>query len=347
MHCKMFLTQVVRSLALGLTVGLTLTSTGCKMGSWSSPSWMAWGKKDAPSTAGIASTKPSTSLPSSTATPKPTTSVAVSTPGSTTTTPSTTATASNTATPAYPTTSQAYAYPTQPASGYQPTGGGEVAPAAGYSAGPYAMSSGQNVGAQQSPYAPSYQGGYGAAPAAAEAPAPQAQTWNSTPTYTADQRSAYGAAEQSPYSSPAYGAAPQYTTPINNPPAAPATGYNQGGYSSGGYDNSGYAPAAPAPGNHGQPQYQPAPGGYETQPTESAPPAYPNTAPAGAAPPSYGASNNAQPSASPGGYQPALPPALASDPNGGYRPGSTGRSLNEGSSTVTASGSASYGNVYR
>jgi len=297
MHCTLSRTRIVRSLALGLTVATALTTTGCKVGgwgasSWTSPGWLSWGKKAPPSTAGIAATKPSTTLPSSTASPSPTTSVAAATPGatSTTTTPST-PNATSTAAAAYPTTPQAFAYPTQPAAAYQTAGAtNTVAPTGGYSAGPYSMTSGQTPTAQQSPYAQSYQaGGYGATAAAtpsgytggsaggyANSPAPT--TWNTTPAYTADQSSsAYGATEASPYSSPAsaYGAGAM-TTPAAYQQSAPPTysngsdtsGYNQtpGSYNQGGY-NPGYTPAA-APPAYSQPQSYLTPaasGGYEGQ----------------------------------------------------------------------------------
>jgi len=218
------------------------------------------------------------------------------------------------------------------------------------------MTSGQSPAAQQSPYAQSYQGGSGAATASTAS----GNSWNSTPAYTADQRSsAYGAADASPYAAPqgsAYGAAAA-TTPVNyQQNAQPATNYgaDQGGYNQGGYTpgstnqggyNPGYSPAA-APSNYGQPQSYQAPAGasaYEGQHASAAEPSgYPNVG--------FPAAYNSTPAAPPAAagtnsYRPALPASLAGE-SAGYRPGSTGRPVG-GDTGTTASGSASYGNVYQ
>lgn len=355
-------------LATCLALGLIVSSTGCKMPWGSSSSWspssLVWNpmkmwKSDAPPPASslAATSKPSTQIP----TPGPTGSVGART--------ATTPAANNWATAAppvhtsngyggatanatastYPGTAHANGYPTQPATSYgSPNQPGQVAPAAGYGAGQYGMTASPAGGAAAGGYQPTY--------TASAQPAYQTNPYS---TSTQPAAGGYQSPAAGGYQAPAAGGyQPTYNTPAYTPPADNGGGYNTGAYNpaysqpSGGYQQPAYSqPAAqPASGGYNPSSYQ---GGYNTGASTQEPAAANNYAAANngydAAP--AAAASSATPAA--GNYataytqptdanrpatgmevsgvttgSPAVPASLATI--GGYRPGSTGRTVDNG-----------------
>jgi hypothetical protein len=148
----------------------------------------------------------------------------------------------------------------------------------------------------------------------------------------------YGAGETSPYSAPTAPAAYQNPAP--------------GGYTPAGY-NPGYSPSGNAPSSYGQPQSyqqdyrQPSPtGGYEGQHVSNVEATgYQAGSTNVAAPGVYGTASSVGVANDP--YRPAMPAGLAD--GSGYRPGSTGRTVETGPvAGTTATGTVATGSsIYR
>jgi len=211
---------------------LTLAASGCQnagLSKLSRPSWLAW-KRDKSTSTTLASTSPSTTLPSATATPKPpvVSGIAASTPGS----------AGGYAGPQYPPqTGSNVAYPA-------PTGGSPGA--TGYPTGPYPTGVAPAV-------APTANGGY--TPPWSGATGPQKGFYSGNPNssatvnpggvYAADRRyngadSRYNGADSRYNGAPGAANRSRYDTPYPpNPPAGSPPPYG------------GYAPPAVSPATDG------------------------------------------------------------------------------------------------
>lgn len=370
-------------------VALSMT-TGCKTGGWSGSSW-AWNpmkmwRGDAPAASSLASTKPSTQIP----TPNPTSSVATRSSAPTAPTITTPGYGGSTApgssvagypTNGYPATANATGYPTQPATGYGTPGQpGQVAPATGYATGPYGMTATPAGGAsaQQGPWSnytataqstaaptnnyqtqpyqtqPYQSQPYQAQPYQAQPAAPS----YGTPTYNqpADSTGGYN----NSYNTPPASAYP----PSSTPPAAQPNTYNQGGYNTGGYMQGGFnssstgGPAAPW--QTQEAGGTPAANGYAAAPA-TAPQYDASTAGSTVAPATSGDYATAYNTPAPEGARPGnvdvsgvttgvpasnLPASLAAQ--GGYRPGSTGRDPGvQNAGYQQPNGYGSGGTIYR
>jgi hypothetical protein len=366
---------------MGLSLSIA-SASGCRSGGgiagWTPtwPSWSNWGWGNSSSTS-LAQNKPSTTVPkpSAGATPQAVASVAAGTSG---------AGQAYATTPNYSTTTGTYGgYGTQAAAAYQQAGAaGQVQPTVGYQTGPYGMSSNNAAGAYgaaSTPAAGAYgTSSYGAANNAAAA-------YGNSGYRVADQRSAYGAQNASPYSSSAgqtgyaaggystgaYGqqaAAPNYGAAASYPTTSgAASGYGAAGYgtstppaapsaATGAW--SGYSQQGPAYDQRSstEPATTTAPTstGYESAtPAAALPTAYATTQPAAAAQPAP----TTAPATATGSY-PSVPSSLATD-SGSYRPGSTAggygvqnaaysqpAATSQAPGVYGAGGASTYGNTY-
>jgi hypothetical protein len=293
-----------------------LFGSGCKSSSgWRAP-WSGWGWSGASTSNATALniSKPSTQAPSPSNTPgQPQRGLAARG-----------ATAPGNSVAAYPTTSQADAYPAQPAATWQPGNAtdGQVAPVGGLQVGPYSMQSNPPASGyadNTQPYSPVGRapGPGGVTAEVGDIPRDDAPGTNGTEENGYSSREDYRTADQG--TTPRYGDAAGSAAPQESPEPSPAgTAFSGAEGPAIAAEPSVYGPAeetSPAEGAFPAPT-----GSYskEEAPAEPASPRSfgpPNTvAPAASRP-------AARPPASGEAVRPPLPQSLSGA--GGYRPGST------------------------